>query len=105
MLRGAPAGIFRVSGEKVGVIVGVSVGVGVRVMVGVGVEVGIVVEVGVTVGVLVAAATVRAAEVAACSSGEGPQADNKIQNSNKANPRLNLFDKNTMSFLLSAKWY
>jgi hypothetical protein len=48
----------------------------------------------------VAAAAVSAADVAACSSGEGPQADNKMQNSIKANPRMNLLDKNIISLLL-----
>jgi hypothetical protein len=46
--------------------------------VGVGVEVGVLVDVGVMVGVLVAAAAVSATEVAACSSGDGPQLINNM---------------------------
>jgi hypothetical protein len=54
-----------------------------------GVEVGT----GVEVDVLVAAAAVSAADVAASSSGEGPQADNKMQNNIRTNPILNFFVK------------
>jgi hypothetical protein len=56
--------------------------------------------VGVIVGVLVAAAAVSAADVTANSSGEGPQADNKMQNNSKVIPRLNFFVKNIISLLL-----
>jgi hypothetical protein len=52
------------------------------------------------IGVLVAAAAVWAADVAASSSGDGPQADNKIQNSIKVNPRLNVFVRYIISLLL-----
>ena len=59
-----------------------------------GVEVGVGVDVGRGVGE--AAETVSAADVAASSSGEGPQADNKMQNRIKITTRLNFFVKNTL---------
>jgi len=70
------------SGAGVGVSVGLGVSDGTGVLVAVGGVVGV--YVGVMVGVLVAAAAVSAADVAASSSGEGPQADNKMQNSSRA---------------------
>lgn len=50
--------------------------------------------VGVGVGVL----------VAACSSGDGPQADNKMHNRMKTNLSLNLLVINIMDLLMIAKW-
>lgn len=51
------------------------------------------VNVGAIVGVLVAAAAVRAAAVAACSSGEGPQPDNNPPIRIIANPiHIFIFD-------------
>ncbi len=59
-------------------MVGVRVGVGVWVGVGVSVGVGVLVDVG--VGVQAAAVAVWAvAVIAACCSGDGPQADNRIK--------------------------
>ena len=72
-------------GFRVGASVGVWGGVSVRVI----------------VGVLVAAtAAVPAADVADSSSGEGPQADNQMQNSNMVIPRLNFFVINIIPLLL-----
>jgi hypothetical protein len=77
-------------------------GRGVGVDVGIGVNVGIFVGMGVEdgMGVLVAAAAVSAADVAASSSGEGPQDDINMQNSIKVNIRKIFFVKNIWSLLL-----
>jgi serine acetyltransferase len=71
------------------------IGVGLGVDVGFGVEVGGKVEVG--EGVLVAASAVSATNVAASSSGDEPQADNKIPQNSKTNPICKFLDINMKS--------
>jgi hypothetical protein len=95
ILRGASAGRIKVSGEKVGVMVGVLVGSGVGVLVGSGVEVWIVVEVGAIVGLLVTAT------VGACFSGDVPHPEIIREIRIITNPIQDILFKRSMNLLLN----